>query len=56
MADKTKEYFVIIEGLKVRCRMLVMASDGICTIIAVGSNCCYTKHIDELIETLREVK
>lgn len=56
MADKTKEYFVIIEGLKVRCRMLVMTSKNICTVIIKDKNCCYLKHIDELIETLKEAK
>lgn len=48
MADKTKEYFVIIEGLRMKCRILEIIPEGICTIIIVDSNCCHTKHINEL--------
>lgn len=48
MVDKTKEYFVTIKGLRVKCRILETTSDGICTIIIADSNCCHTRHIDEL--------
>ncbi len=48
MADKTREYLVIVKGLKVKCRILEITSEGICTIIIADSNCCHEKHINEL--------